>query len=109
MLNYTALRSFDKDGNKFLDAEEVKAIVQKLDPGLTDDKIDALIKEADEDGDGHIDYLPRVASPSDALVSPPDITIFRLVFISRRHAAVLAGTTDKKSQKGIYPGYICRC
>ena len=42
--------------NKFLDAEEVKAIVQKLDPAPSDDEIDALIKEADEDGDGHIDY-----------------------------------------------------
>jgi predicted RNA-binding protein with TRAM domain len=35
---------------------QVKAIVQKLEPGLADDEIDALIKEADEDGDGHIDY-----------------------------------------------------
>ena len=31
-------------------------LLQKLEPGLADDDIDALIKEADEDGDGHIDY-----------------------------------------------------
>ena len=52
----SALRSFDKDGNKFLDADEVKAIVQKIEPGLADDEIDTLIRRADTDGDGHIDY-----------------------------------------------------
>ena len=50
----SALRSFDKDGNKFLDADEVKAIVQKIQPGLGDDEIDTLIRKADYDGDGHI-------------------------------------------------------
>lgn len=30
--------------------------MQKLEPGLSETEIDALIKEADEDGDGHIDY-----------------------------------------------------
>lgn len=52
----SALRSFDKDGNKFLDADEVKAIVQKIEPGLGDAEIDEKIKKADTDGDGHIDY-----------------------------------------------------
>ena len=39
-----------------LDADEVKAIVQKIEPGLADDEIDTLIRRADTDGDGHIDY-----------------------------------------------------
>ncbi len=81
----SALRSFDKDGNKFLDAEEVKAIVQKLEPGLTDDEIDALIKEADEDGDGHIVPRPRPCFE---------------IFLTRNPVAGLRGVLEDLAQQG---------
>jgi hypothetical protein len=81
----SALRSFDKDGNKFLDAEEVKAIVQKLEPGLTDDEIDALIKEADEDGDGHIVPRPRPCFE---------------IFLTRNPVAGLRGVLKNPPQQG---------
>ena len=53
---WRSTRSSTRTRPELLISTQVKAIVQKLEPGLADDEIDTLIKRADEDGDGHIDY-----------------------------------------------------
>ncbi|XP_014678898.1 PREDICTED: calmodulin-like [Priapulus caudatus] len=51
-----AFRLFDRDGNGKLDREELRLIIRKLNPDVTDMTIAEMVKSADADGDGNIDY-----------------------------------------------------
>ncbi|XP_063900461.1 calmodulin-A-like [Zophobas morio] len=51
-----AFRVFDEDGNGLISTEELRHVMTVLGEKLTDDEIDEIIKEADTNGDGHIDY-----------------------------------------------------
>ena len=45
---------FDKDGNGFISAAELRHIMTNLGEKLTDEEVDEMIREADVDGDGQI-------------------------------------------------------
>ena len=47
---------YDKDGNGYVSARELRSIMTSLGELLTDQEIDELISEADANGDGQIDY-----------------------------------------------------
>ena len=47
---------FDKDGNGFISADELRHVINNLGEKLTDDEVDELIREADIDDDGQINY-----------------------------------------------------
>ena len=49
-------RVFDKDGDGFLSADELKQVMGNNGEKLTDDEVEELIKEADIDNDGQINY-----------------------------------------------------
>jgi len=49
-----AFKVFDKDGNGVLSPEELRKIISNLGEKLSDDEVDAIIREADTDGDGCI-------------------------------------------------------
>jgi calmodulin len=54
-----AFKAFDKDGNGFVSADELRHIMHNLGLGLTDEKVEDMIEEADingERGDGQINY-----------------------------------------------------
>ena len=51
-----AFRVFDKDGNGFISAAELRHIVTNLSEKLTDKEVDEMIREADIDGNGQINY-----------------------------------------------------
>ena len=51
-----AFRAFDKDGNGFISASELKHVMANVGEKMTDDEIEAMIGEADIDGDGQINY-----------------------------------------------------
>lgn len=51
-----AFRVFDKDGDGFIDASELKHVMTNLGEKLTDDELQEMIKEADTNGDGQVDY-----------------------------------------------------
>ena len=48
-----AFRIFDRDGNGFISAKEVHHVANAK---LTDLQVDTMIKQADIDGDGQINY-----------------------------------------------------
>ena len=47
---------FDRDGSGSIDANELKYVLVNLSDDLTDGEIVAMIEEADEDGNGEIDF-----------------------------------------------------
>ena len=47
---------FDKDGNGFISADELRHVINNLGEKLTDDEVEKLIREADIDDDGQINY-----------------------------------------------------
>ena len=56
-----AFRVFDMDGNGLISASELRHVMTNLGERLTDKQVDDMIKEADIDGDGHINYNEFVA------------------------------------------------
>ena len=51
-----AFEVFDKDGNGYIDREELKDIMKQLGNNFTDQQISKMMEEADTDKDGKIDF-----------------------------------------------------
>ena len=47
---------FDKDGNGFINAAEIRRVMTNLGDKLTDDEVDQMIRMSDLDGDGQVNY-----------------------------------------------------
>ena len=60
-----AFRLFDKDSNGLISAEELRHVMKNLGENLTDGDIGEMMREADTDGDGQINYdeFVKVMSP----------------------------------------------
>ena len=53
---WEAFKVFDSDGNGFISAAELRHVMTNLGERLTDEEADEMIREADIDGDGQINY-----------------------------------------------------
>ncbi|XP_033736480.1 calmodulin-beta-like [Pecten maximus] len=51
-----AFHVFDCDGDGFIERDELKSVMLKLGDELTDTQVDSMIKDADLDGNGKIDF-----------------------------------------------------
>ena len=51
-----AFKFFDKNGNGYIEAKEIKEILRKLGDNTTDEQIKQMIEVADVDKDGQINY-----------------------------------------------------
>lgn len=78
-----AFRVFDKDGNGFISAAELRHVMTNLGEKLTDEEVDEMIREADIDGDGQVNYegkyqqtiKPTNKRPTDTTVPPPPLQL----------------------------------
>ncbi|KAF3935067.1 Calmodulin [Dactylellina cionopaga] len=52
----SAFNVFDTDKTGTIDAKELRNVMKALGEDLTDDQIDDMIREADKDGNGTIDF-----------------------------------------------------
>ncbi|PKA61415.1 Calmodulin [Apostasia shenzhenica] len=51
-----AFKVFDKDQNGYISASELRNVMINLGEKLTDEEVDQMIREADIDGDGQVNY-----------------------------------------------------
>ncbi|KAL1484242.1 hypothetical protein MTO96_032688 [Rhipicephalus appendiculatus] len=56
-----AFRVFDRDGNGYINATELRHVMTTLGEKLTDEEVDDMMRVADKDGDGRINYEEFVA------------------------------------------------
>ena len=58
--NFTHILSqlslFDRDGDGYIDAKELRYLLTTLGEKLTDAEVDEIIKDVDVDGDGKVNY-----------------------------------------------------
>lgn len=47
---------FDVDGNGLIDRDELRKVMSSLNETLSEEELDAMIKEADANGDGQISF-----------------------------------------------------
>lgn len=57
-----AFQTFDLDRSGKISADELRKVMHNLGERLTDDEIDDMIREADIDGDGQINYQGKATS-----------------------------------------------
>lgn len=55
-----AFRVFDKEGNDTISSSELRHIMTTIGDKLTDEEVEEMIREADVDGDGYINYVEFV-------------------------------------------------
>lgn len=55
-----AFSVFDKDGDGFITADELRHVMTSLGEKLTDEEVNEMISEADRNGDNQIDYKGTV-------------------------------------------------
>lgn len=59
-----AFRVFDKNGDGFISASELRHVMTNLGEKLTDEEVEDMIKEADLDGDGLVNYDGKMSPRS---------------------------------------------
>lgn len=70
-------QTFDRDGSGKISADELRQMMHTLGERLTDDEIEDMIREADEDGDGQIDYRGKLTAS--VLIQPTSISLCYLL------------------------------
>ncbi|XP_066915477.1 calmodulin-like [Clytia hemisphaerica] len=65
-----AFKVFDKDGNGFIKAAELRRVMTNLGDKLTDDEVDQMIRMSDLDGDGMVNYEEFTRIMMDGIQTP---------------------------------------
>ena len=55
-----AFRIYDRDGQGYITTDVLKEILREIDSELTEDDLDNIIEEVDEDGSGTLDFDGKI-------------------------------------------------
>lgn len=55
-----AFKVFDKDGNGYISASELRYVMTNLGERLSEEEVEEMIQEADIDGDGQVNYEGKI-------------------------------------------------
>ncbi|XP_060063077.1 uncharacterized protein LOC132543579 [Ylistrum balloti] len=73
-----AFKVFDRDGNGLISAAELRHVMTNLGEKLTDEEVDEMIREADVDGDGHVNYEGKYNFMFQMLMDKYDMTLVQI-------------------------------
>ena len=105
---------FDKDGDGFITPQELRAVMTQMGESVTHEEVDAIIKEADSDGDGTINYAEfftmfnrknssgaRAGSPtiSNNLFCPVSETTHKFVGLDVNWSNMQSSNTTKRKNR----------
>ena len=74
-----AFKVFDRDDNGFISAAELRHVMTSIGEKLTDEEVDEMIREADQDGDGRIDCTNEKIPSRGNLLTPLDNEFLQLM------------------------------
>ena len=63
-----AFKVFDKDKDGFLSADEFRNIMTKMGEKFSNAEVDEMLKAADTNGDGQIDYMGKIDTKWDGQI-----------------------------------------
>lgn len=81
---------FDRDNNGFISAAELRHVMTSIGEKLTDDEVDEMIREADQDGDGRIDCKSQVSYFGTQRMRANHVPVFRQRVRSAHDAEVMS-------------------
>ena len=73
-----AFKVFDRDNNGYISAAELRHVMTSIGEKLTDDEVDEMIREADQDGDGRIDCKLPLSAPFTTAYPPSPLRSLQL-------------------------------
>lgn len=82
-------RVFDKDNNGLISSTELRRVMTNLGEKLTEEEVEDMIKEADMDGDGMVNYDGKSCNGP----QPETILIYHLFFAISEFAMILMART----------------
>lgn len=67
-----------QDGNGYISAAELRHVMTNLGEKLTDEEVDEMIREADIDGDGQVNYEGKAARHQQPASHVPELKCIRV-------------------------------
>ncbi|XP_077967354.1 uncharacterized protein LOC120342212 [Styela clava] len=97
---YLVFRQFDKDGDGYITAEELKDLLLRLGDDISENEITAMIREADRDGDGRVSYNEFICVMTNSEVPSSDISEESSCSDSLSSSRSDLSLSDKEEEKG---------